>query len=192
MGKTSRALAEVSDAGHVYHFEYATIHNQRVALVRRIDLWYQITFPASILIFTLLLNYGTTNCDPYAVGFGAAISSLIIVLTLFFTYSLDQSIVNLYPRIITLELVLDYRFFRAYLHGLKGNPAKKFIETVEAIEANTVAELNEKVVKAFRAQDFPWRRRRPPILGWGNRSHFSLYPRGESHDQNYALGRLHF
>jgi hypothetical protein len=80
---------------------------------------------------------------------------------------LDQSIVNLYPRIITLELVLDYRFFRAYLHGLKGNPAKKFIETVEAIEANTVAELNEKVVKAFRAQDFPWRRRRPPILGIG-------------------------
>jgi hypothetical protein len=169
MGKTSRALTEVSDAGHFYHYEYVALHNQRMALVRRIDLWYQITFTASILIFTLVMNYGTKNCDAYAVGFGAAVSSILIILTWSFTRSLDRALVKLYPRIITLELVLDFRFYRAYLTGLKSRKGteKRFVETVEAIEANTVAELYEKVFKAFERKDFPWRHRLPPILGIG-------------------------
>lgn len=165
MGDLSRNLSDLP-APQVYHYEYVSLHNQRIALVRRIDLWYQIALPTSILIFGTLVTYGTGQQDRLMVALGAVFPSALLLLTYLYTRGLDQGVVNLYPRIITLELLLDFRFYRTYLRGC-GDPARRFVETCEALDAETTAQLSAGIQQAFCRDDFPWRRRRPPILGIG-------------------------
>lgn len=164
IGKMSRALNSIENQSPVYHFEYLSIHNQRIALVRRIDVWHQITLPASMLVFGFFVNSEITRSNWMALVFGAFSASLIVWFVHAYARSMDQAVVRLYPRIVTLELLLDYRFYRDYLKNIKSKEVvsseKRFVERCEALQVETAAQLSDEVSKLFNPADFPRRRRR--------------------------------
>jgi len=56
-----RDLQELKQSPSVYHFEYQSIHNQRVALVRIIHLWHQIGFPVALGVFGWFYSLGKSG-----------------------------------------------------------------------------------------------------------------------------------
>ena len=99
------------------------------------------------------MNYGTAQRDPIVIGFGALVSSLIVFLVYRYTHSLDRSLVALYPRIVTLELLLDYRFYRSYLRAC-GELEKRFIDKVESLEPTQLPTFMTKYSMHFRPRIF--------------------------------------
>ena len=73
---------------------------------------------------------------------------------------IDRDVVRLYPRIVFLELLMGYDYYRDYLRSRpRGDTERSFIEKCEQIEAATAAELWEQVYSQFKQQDFPADRR---------------------------------
>ncbi len=163
-----RNLQKINEGPHAYHFEYTNIHNQRIALVRLIHLWHQIGFPASILVYGFFFGYGDSQSIIYFPFIGAILSTLIIYFMRKYALNLDQSVIMLYPRIIALELILDYHFYRNYLR-IKGAEKKKseektFIEKCEGIKAENTDEVWEQVKRCFEKASFPAHQRGHGIL----------------------------
>ena len=74
--------------------------------------------------------------------------------------NIDRGVVALYPRIVFLELVLDYDFYRDYLRNRpRGDTERSFIEKCERIVAPTIADLWDQIYSQFKNQDFPTDRR---------------------------------
>ena len=163
-----------------YQFEYLNIQNQRIALVRIVHLWYQIALPASITFFGLIVR-NQTNISLIWVG-GIVAVAFIWFVRFFSTRHLDRAIVNLYPRIIALELILDYYFFRNYLRGL-GDKEDGIVEKCESIKTDDISELWKKVRKEFESYKFPFKGRGYDWLFWVScflTAFFLLYPLGYS------------
>ncbi len=73
---------------------------------------------------------------------------------------IDRDVVGLYPRIIYLELILDYDFYRDFLRRRRrGETERAFIEKCEQITAETTTELWRGVYSNFDAKSFPGSRR---------------------------------
>jgi hypothetical protein len=74
--------------------------------------------------------------------------------------NIDRGVVALYPRIVFLELVLGYDFYRDYLRRRpRGGTERSFIEKCEQISAETTDELWPEIYSQFNAKDFPGSRR---------------------------------
>jgi hypothetical protein len=158
-----RSFQDVKDGKHVYHYEYTNIHNQRIALVRLMHLWHQIGFPAAYAIFAFFFGYGIKQKYPLFFFVGAILSTLVVFFVRRYALSLDQSVIRLYPRIIAIEIMLDYHFYRNYLRN-KGSSEKDFVETCESIEAQSPGDLWKKINCEFKPDLFPSYRRGHGIL----------------------------
>jgi|SRR3989344_550591 len=159
----ARKLEEVKVSAAAYHFEYLSIHNQRIALVRLIHLWHQIGFPASLTIYGWFYGLGSSAHDSTMFVAGAVLASLIVLFIRAYARQLDRGVVKLYPRIMALELMLDYHFYRGYLRS-KGKSEAEFVTNCEKVAATTTSDLWKSIEDCFTRSAFPYWRRGHKIL----------------------------
>lgn len=140
--------------------EYKAIHDQRLALIRSYNLWYAFGHVIAHSYYWLLLNLSLRiSSRPLMIATGIA-ASLVVWFAYRVVLTIDRGVVALYPRIVFLELVLDYDFYRDYLRNRpRGDTERSFIEKCERIVASTAADLWDQIYSQFKDQDFPADRR---------------------------------
>jgi len=146
----------------VFHFEYQAIHNQRIATGRIIHVWYQIAFAASPLIFGLILGLAKDQNGRFADGWlmlaaaGAGAAPLVVALTFVLCF-LDKAIVTYYPRLLALEIMLGFQFWR---HALRGQGGAAYVDKCEseASQAVRATELWDRVRCVAVTGLSPWNR----------------------------------
>jgi len=155
-----RELASVAAAAPAYHYEYLAVHDQRRALIRNYTNWYIIGLAVSMAVFWVFMWVALTSVNLPLLVFGGAVSSFFVWMSHSVSRSIDQGVVALYPRIIFLEIVLDYHFYRDYLKRRPGGETeRRFIEKCEAIQPETTDELWQRICEDFNPKDFPGSRR---------------------------------
>ena len=94
------------------------------------------------------------------IALGGIISSIISWVTYSISVGVDRDVVALYPRIIFLEILLDYDFYREYLRrSPRGETERSFVEKCENTNAETTDELWREIKNNFNLKDFPGQRR---------------------------------
>ena len=155
-----RKIGDVQGLEPKYHFEYVAIHDQRIALIRSYTVWYFIGLPTSIGVFSFFIYFGLSIGNIQLIALGGIISSLISWVTYSISVSVDRDVVALYPRIIYLEILLGYDFYREYLRrSPRGESERSFVEKCENAGAETTDELWREVKNNFNLKDFPSQRR---------------------------------
>lgn len=158
--RDERKIAAVQNLDPKHHFEYIAIHDQRIALIRSYTVWYFIGLPTSIGVFSFFIYFGLTIGNLQLIALGGLISSLISWVTYSISVSVDREVVGLYPRIIFLEILLGYDFYREYLRrSPRGETERSFVEKCENASAETVDDLWREVRNNFNLKDFPSQRR---------------------------------
>jgi hypothetical protein len=110
--------------------------------------------------FWLMLMLAVAMSSRPLLAAAAVVASLIVWFAYRVVLTIDREVVRLYPRIIFLELVLGFDFYRDYLRRRpRGETERSFIEKCEAIVAASDAELWQQVYSHFKDQDFPADRR---------------------------------
>jgi hypothetical protein len=142
-----------------YAAEYSSLHNQRISLVAMMHLWYQIGVPTSLVIFIgfLSIALAPNNSHILKIILLALAPLLSCGLLLFvdrYARYLDRSILKLYPRILALEIFLDYRFFRHYLQK-RGEQEERFVKKCEEFPCHDLQNLSCRVHCEFRYEYFP-------------------------------------
>ena len=104
------------------------MHNQRVASGRIIHIWYQIAFASSPLIFSSILGLARGEKGSFAFAdLGMMVFAVVAgVAPLFFPPSyvlvyIDRTIRSYYPRLLALEVMLGFQFWRETLKALQGD-----------------------------------------------------------------------
>ncbi|MGQ0486169.1 MAG: hypothetical protein ACT4SY_12560 [Hyphomicrobiales bacterium] len=148
------------EASATHETEYRVIHDQRLAVIRSYNIWYafgHVVAHAYFWFFLMLSLNLSSRPMLFATGFTA---SVIILFAYRVVLTIDRGVVILYPRIIFLELVLGYDFYRDYLRRRpRGDTERSFIEKCEAISATSEADLWQQIYSNFKDQDFPADRR---------------------------------
>jgi hypothetical protein len=140
--------------------EYRAIHDQRLALIRSYNLWYAFGHAVAHSYFWLLLSLSLRISSRPVVAAAGIGASLIVWFAYRVVLTIDRGVVALYPRIVFLELVLGYDFYRDYLRNRpRGDTERSFIEKCERITAATTADLWDQIYSQFKDQDFPADRR---------------------------------
>ena len=156
--KSSIRRTPVATPGH--ETEYKVLHDQRLAVIRSYNVWYAFGHVVAHGYFWLLL-FLSLDLSSKPLLFAAAVTSSFIV---WFAYrvilTIDRDVVRLYPRIVFLELLMGYDYYRDYLRRRpRGETERSFIEKCEQIETASAAELWEQIYSQFKQQDFPADRR---------------------------------
>jgi hypothetical protein len=143
-----------------FETEYKAIHDQRLALIRSYNIWYAIGHAVAFAYYWLLL-YLSLSLSSHPLMIAAGVTASVVI---WFAYrmvvQIDRGVVALYPRIIFLELMLDYDFYRDYLRRRpRGETERSFIEKAEQIEEASAQELWDQLYSQFKSQDFPGDRR---------------------------------
>jgi hypothetical protein len=158
--ESGRKLAEIEDAGQAYEHEYVAVHDQRIALIRQYNMWYAIGFATSMATYWLLVFLSLSVSSLPLMIAGGAIATGAVWFAYYVVLNIDRGVVELYPRIICLELILDYDFYRDYLRRRpRGDTERSYIEKCEQIVAETTGQLWREVYSHFNAKDFPADRR---------------------------------
>ena len=147
--------------------EYRVIQEQRLAVIRSYNLWYAFGHFIAHSYFWLLLNLSLTLSSRPLMIATAATASLMIGFAYRVVLIIDRGVVGLYPRIIFLELSLDYDFYRDYLRRRhRGDTERSFIERCEGLRAATATELWNQIYSLFNEKDFPSDRRITAHFKW--------------------------
>ena len=143
-----------------YHYEYIAVHNQRVALIRNYTIWYVVGLAISMSMFWLFLWAGLTSANLPLLIFGGIVSTVFVIVAHLVACSIDDGVISLYPRIIFLEIILDYQFYRDFLRRRpRGETERRFIEKCENINTSTTDALWRDIYTDFSSKDFPRSRR---------------------------------
>lgn len=155
-----RQLEKICDSEPAYHCEYLAIHDQRIALIRNYTVWYMVGLGVSMAVFWVFMWVALTSVNLPLLIFGGLVASAFVWMSHIVSATIDNSVIALYPRIVFLELVLDYQFYRDFLRRRPGGETeRRFIERCEAVEAATTEELWTKISALFHPRDFPRSRR---------------------------------
>jgi hypothetical protein len=140
--------------------EYKVIHDQRLSQIRSYNYWYGFGHVVAHAYFWLVLLL-SFNLGSRPMLFAAAfVASLIVWFAYRVILTIDRDVVRLYPRIVFLELVLGYDFYRDYLRrSPRGETERAFVERCEAIKASSDDDLWQQMYNVFKEQDFPADRR---------------------------------
>ena len=150
-------LTEVSQSRQA---EYRVLHDQRLAVIRSYNLWYAFGHVMAHGYFWLMLFLALDIGSKPMLFAGAFAASLIVWFAYWVIRIIDRDVVRLYPRIVFLELVLGYNYYRDYLRNRpRGDTERSFIEKCEQIDAVSQADLWDEVSSHFEIQDFPADRR---------------------------------
>ena len=148
---SERKIDTVQKLEPKYHFEYVAIHDQRIALIRSYTVWYFIGLPTSIGVFSFFIYFGLSIGNIQLLALGGIISSLISWVTYSISVSVDRDVVGLYPRIIFLEILLGYDFYREYLRrSPRGETERSFVEKCENASAETTDDLWRELKNNFK------------------------------------------
>jgi hypothetical protein len=146
--------------GRSHDTEYKAIHDQRLALIRSYNLWYAFGHAIAHAYFWLMLALSLRISSQPLMIAAAVTASLIVWFAYRVVLTIDRGVVALYPRIVFLEIMSDYDFYRDYLRNRpRGDTERSFIETAERIEAPNEVELWQQIYSQFREHDFPADRR---------------------------------
>lgn len=155
-----RKLDDLQNVVGPYESEYKAIHDQRVALIRSYNMWYAFGFVVAFSSYWILLSLSLSVSSLPLMIAGGVTASCMVWFTYRVVLNIDRAVVALYPRIVFLELLLEYDFYRDYLRRRpRGNTERSFIEKCEQIDAETTAELWHEIYSHFNDQDFPGDRR---------------------------------
>lgn len=140
--------------------EYAEVHAQRLALIRSYNMWFAVGCLVAFGSFWLILNLSLAIGSRPMIVAGAVVASAIMWFAYRAVLSIDREVVGHYPRIVYLEIVLGYDFYRDYLRRRpRGNSERSFIEKCEHIKAETPVALWQEIYSHFNQRDFPAARR---------------------------------
>ena len=140
--------------------EYAAIHAQRINLIRTYNMWYAFGIGVSLTTYWVLVHLSLSISSLPLVFAGAAIATIIVAFAYRVVLTIDRDVVALYPRVVFLELVLGYDFYRDFLRRRpRGDTERSFIEKCEQIDAKDTLELWREIYSEFNARDFPGGRR---------------------------------
>jgi hypothetical protein len=155
-----RSVANLRTAEPQYHYEYLAMHDQRLALIRNYTNWYIIGLCISMAVFWVFMWVALTSVNLPLLIFGGAVATFFVWMSHAVSRTIDRGVVELYPRIIFLELLLDFHFYRDYLKRRpRGETERRFIEKCEANQSATTDELWTQICADFNPSDFPRRRR---------------------------------
>ncbi len=158
--ETGRSLDELGSASPVYATEYAAIQGQRISLIWQYNIWYAIGFATSMATFWLLVFLSLSVASLPLMIAASTIATCIVWFAYHVVHTIDRGVVALYPRIVFLELVLEFDFYRDYLRRRpRGDTERSYIEKCEQIDAATTAALWRDIYSQFNAKDFPGDRR---------------------------------
>jgi hypothetical protein len=157
---TETRLGQAPLVAGAHETEYKAIHDQRLALIRSYNFWYALGHAVAHSYFWLMLLLGLRiSSQPFMLA-AAAVASLIVWFAYRVVLTIDRGVVALYPRIVFLEIIADYDFYREYLRSRpRGDTERSFIETSERIEAPSPADLWQEINSHFKEHDFPADRR---------------------------------
>jgi hypothetical protein len=161
MRKTmARTAVKAHSGGTIHETEYQVLHEQRLAVIRSYNLWYAFGHAVAHAYFWLML-FLSLDLASQPLLFAAVLTASLIV---WFAYRvvliIDRGVIWVYPRIIHLELILDYHSYRDYLKNRpRGDTERAFIDTCEQIHAASEGDLWEEIDSRFKQQDFPADRR---------------------------------
>lgn len=140
--------------------EYHTLHDQRLAMIRSYNGWYAFGHVMAHGYFWLLLLLSLDLSSKPLLFAAAFVASLIVWFAYRVVLIIDRGVVGLYPRIIFLELMFGYDFYRDFLRRRpRGDTERSFIEKCEQMDTSAPAELWEQIYSQFKEQDFPADRR---------------------------------
>lgn len=140
--------------------EYGVLHKQRLTVIRSYNLWYAFGHVVAHAYFWLILMLSLSLGSRPLLLAAAVVASLIVWFAYRVVLIIDRGVVSLYPRIIFLELVLGYDFYRDYLRRRpRGDTERSFIEKCEGIVAASESDLWQQIYSHFKDQDFPADRR---------------------------------
>ena len=140
--------------------EYKAIHDQRLALIRSYNLWYVLGHTVAHAYFWLMLLLSLRISSQPLMVAAALTASLIVLFAYRVVLTIDRGVVALYPRIVFLEILSGYDFYRDYLRNRpRGDTERSFIETAERIDASDTADLWQQIYSQFKEHDFPADRR---------------------------------
>lgn len=136
--------------------EYQEVHKQRLALIRSYNMWFAIGCAIAFSSYWLILYLSLTMASRPMLIAGAVVASIIIWFSYRAVLSIDREVVALYPRIIFLELVLGFDFYRDYLRRRpRGNSERSYIERCEQLDAENSQLLWNKIYSLYNQSDFP-------------------------------------
>ena len=160
---STRSRKPVSPPGGpvgAHETEYQVLHNQRLTVIRSYNLWYAFGHVVAHAYFWLILMLSLNLGSRPLLLAAAVVASLIVWFAYRVVLIIDRGVVSLYPRIIFLELVLGYDFYRDYLRRRpRGDTERSFIEKSEGIPFTSEADLWQQIYSHFKDQDFPADRR---------------------------------
>ena len=146
--------------GQEHGTEYKAIHDQRLALIRSYNMWYAFGHGIAHAYFWLMLALSLRISSQPLMIAAAGAASLIVWFAYHVVLTIDRGVVALYPRIVFLEIISGYDFYRDYLRNRpRGDTERSFIETAERIQASSQADLWQQIYSQFREHDFPADRR---------------------------------
>lgn len=151
---------------NLFHFEYTNIHNHRLALLKRLDTWHQICIPASFVVFGFFYQLGASRESAILLISAAILSSIIILMMILYARRIDRKIIESYPRILTIEILLGYHFYRDYLGNL-GERESEFVRRCQEITYTCPDQLHEAVSSEFSHCYFPLTTRHTARLHFG-------------------------
>jgi hypothetical protein len=147
--------------------EYKVLNDQRLAVIRSYNMWYAFGHAVAHGYFWLLLVIGLDLSSQPLVLAAPAVATLIVWFAYKAILVIDRGMIWLYPRLIFLELILDYHSYRDYLRRRpRGDSERAFIETYEQIHAASPADLWDQINSQFKERDFPADRRITGHFKW--------------------------
>ena len=140
--------------------EYVVIQQQRREYIRLYNFWYAFGQILAHVSFWLLLTTSLTIGSAPVMIASAIVATLVVWFSYRMVLGMDRSVVALYPRIIFLELLLGYDFYRSYLRQRpRGNTERSFVETCEQIANTDHVQSWAGINSNFKENDFPPSRR---------------------------------
>jgi len=144
----------------LYSTEYTEIHAQRMALIRSYNTWFVVGCLTAFGSFWLMINLGLTIGSMPMLFAAAIVASAVIWFAYRAVLTIDCEVVGHYPRLVFLEILLGYDFYRDYLRRRpRGNSERAFVEQCEQIQADTPEHLWGQIYSHFKHKDFPGKRR---------------------------------
>lgn len=158
--RSKKSVPRPDENAGAHQTEYQVLHHQRLAVIRSYNLWYAFGHVVAHAYFWLMLMLSLDLGSRPMLLAAAVVASLIVWFAYRVVLIIDRGVVSLYPRIIFLELVLGYDFYRDYLRRRpRGDTERSFIEKSEGIVATSEADLWQQIYSHFKDQDFPADRR---------------------------------
>lgn len=125
----SETEQSVWDKGH-FRYEYQTINNHRMNVARFVQIWNTISLPSAGVIYLTVISLAVDQRSIPMTLMAPVLSSFFLLYVTSIQREYDRRIIRLYPRIIALELVMSFHYFRNYLRSFD-HALSEFVSQVE-------------------------------------------------------------